>query len=338
MSSDEQTEREEAQFSQDFRSASVRSGDGAGGGRGGDIGSHNNVNSNNTVTHHTTIHIHSEEQLVRPRFPYVHQNLKLNQVGQLAISRLPSHAPTSLSGLGSGSRLDLNSRSHSPALNSLYASRPHFIFNAEGRALDLSNNDQNTVLAWPFHGGQNQQWFLNDDGQGRMAFMCMKNRKYLALKRLEENAALFLSITPFYWEISTHGDKYRVEIPKLPQGLPQTNLALSIGSSVASLRPNYETHNTLLYILADTPEYRAKIQTLEVVSRNGLFISTTPENVVHKEDDAAFIDLYERSLFIFDGQGRILDLSGNDHQTVLPWGFHGHWNQQVASIYLKMQG
>jgi hypothetical protein len=50
---------------------------------------------------------------------------------------------------------------------------------------------------------------MSDDGQGRMAFMCMRNRKYLALRRLEEDAALFLSITPFYWDVSTHGDKFR---------------------------------------------------------------------------------------------------------------------------------
>ncbi|KAF5329781.1 hypothetical protein D9619_009096 [Psilocybe cf. subviscida] len=271
MSGEEHIEREEAKFFQNFRSADVRSGDGAGGGRGGDIGSYNQVNSNNIVTHHTTIYIHSDEQL-------------------LSVSRLPSQAATSLSSLGSASRLDLNTRSPSPALNLPYSSGPHIITNAEGRALDLSNNDQNTVLAWPFHGGQNQQWFLNDDGQGRMAFMCMKNRKYLALKKLEENAALFLSIIPFYWQVSTHGDKYRVDIPNLPQGLPQTNLALSIGSSVASLRPNYETHNTLLYILPNTFERGAKIQALEVAFRNGPFI-TTPENVVYTEDDAAFVDL-----------------------------------------------
>jgi hypothetical protein len=37
----------------------------------------------------------------------------------------------------------------------------------------------------------------------------MQNGKYPALRRLEEDAALFLSITPFYWEVSTHGDKFR---------------------------------------------------------------------------------------------------------------------------------
>lgn len=39
--------------------------------------------------------------------------------------------------------------------------------------------------------------------------MCMQNRKYLALRKLEEDASLFLSITPFYWEVTTHGDKFR---------------------------------------------------------------------------------------------------------------------------------
>ena len=42
--------------------------------------------------------------------------------------------------------------------------------------------------------------------------MSIKTRRYLAFKRLEEDEALFLSTTPFYWEVSGHGDKYRYTV------------------------------------------------------------------------------------------------------------------------------
>lgn len=68
---------------------------------------------------------------------------------------------------------------------------------------------------------------------------------------------------------------HRIDIPKLPPGVPQSNLSLSIGSHVASLRSNFETHNTMLYILADTTENRAKIQALETASTAGMLTRTS---------------------------------------------------------------
>lgn len=66
---------------------------------------------------------------------------------------------------------------------------------------------------------------------------------------------------------------YRISIPKSAQGLSQSNLALSIDSRVASLRPYFETLNTMLYILEDTTENRAEIVAYTSITTDELLIS-----------------------------------------------------------------
>jgi hypothetical protein len=142
--------------------------------------------------------------------------------------------------------------------------------------------------------------------------MYTKTRQFLAFKRLEEDAALFLSTTPFYWEVFADGEEYRIGIPKLRHGVP-SNLALSIGSHVASLRPDFETHSTILHILEDTTENRARIQALGTASTARPH-TATPLNINHPEDDSP-IDIDGSPRFIFNRLGKSLDLSGSDDRT-----------------------
>ncbi|KAF8871742.1 hypothetical protein CPB84DRAFT_1800521 [Gymnopilus junonius] len=146
---------------------------------------------------------------------------------------------------------------------------PQFIVNAEGRSLDLSLSDKSEVISYPFHGGLNQQWLVQDDGNEGVTLMSNYNKSFVALGESRQGSSLVSSNQPFYWNIDKDDGGYKLTAL-------HSDLVLSLGD-VPALRLSSDAPGTRLYILENTPENKAAIKSGKIIPPAAPSMTTTSD-------------------------------------------------------------
>ncbi|KAH8826564.1 hypothetical protein DL96DRAFT_1286290 [Flagelloscypha sp. PMI_526] len=139
------------------------------------------------------------------------------------------------------------SRASDPAIEVQTGSR-------SGRSASDNTTTFNFIVAYPFHGGTNQQWLLERDGTGQLALKSQTNGLFVGIA--QDNTTFIGQAKPFYWNIVQEETCYKFLAPN-------TEFALSLGLT-ASLRPLTDT-STDVYILENTPENREAIKNREII-------------------------------------------------------------------------
>ncbi|KAF8806158.1 hypothetical protein BYT27DRAFT_7339353 [Phlegmacium glaucopus] len=157
---------------------------------------------------------------------------------------IPAQRRSFLPFFGGGSDGYINSNNTINNTN-LHFYGPQFIVDSDSNALSLSLPDKKLVMSQPFHGGLNQQWLVQDDGNGGIALMSRYNRTYVAPDDAQ-GTILVLTDVPFWFE------SYLERTGNCRLVAPNTNLGINLSSGSAGLVPL--SRATGLYILLNTPK------------------------------------------------------------------------------------
>ncbi|KAN0133565.1 Ricin B lectin domain containing protein [Lactarius tabidus] len=71
-----------------------------------------------------------------------------------------------------------------------------------GMVFDLSATDGKSILGWTFHGGENQQWILDKQGDGQWTIRSVMHQKYVGFGDTPRNGAAVVGLDrPCHWDI-----------------------------------------------------------------------------------------------------------------------------------------
>ncbi|KAH9942794.1 hypothetical protein B0H21DRAFT_749888, partial [Amylocystis lapponica] len=92
----------------------------------------------------------------------------------------------------------------------------YILLNSEnGSALDLAGYDGRSILAYPLHGGQNQQWEFTPSGEGNIIRNLSSDDRYLTVREVHIGEPVIATPFPVAWNVykmHTDGEEYAIRI------------------------------------------------------------------------------------------------------------------------------
>ncbi|KAJ8517862.1 hypothetical protein ONZ45_g5017 [Pleurotus djamor] len=127
-------------------------------------------------------------------------------------------------------------------------------FNAKSNTVaDLSGGDNTSVIGFQSHGGANQKWMAQQDGDG-WTFCNLASGKYLGVERPPNGYKDDLRVKgldqPFRWKVEAghRPNTARVLIPGTPFSLDMTNYGSAEAGTPIAVWGKWEADNQLWYI------------------------------------------------------------------------------------------
>ncbi|KAH9058148.1 carbohydrate-binding module family 13 protein, partial [Lactarius vividus] len=100
-----------------------------------------------------------------------------------------------------------------------------------GSVIDLSGADNRSILGYDYHGGGNQQWFIDRQDNDQWTIRSADHHKYLGVETTPENGSQLVGLDePQFWNIEilensgpvvkywTHGTFFVADFPLERQG------------------------------------------------------------------------------------------------------------------------
>ncbi|KAF8625169.1 hypothetical protein AX15_005529 [Amanita polypyramis BW_CC] len=114
-------------------------------------------------------------------------------------------------------------------------------------AIDLSGTDQESIVGWPSHDGDNQKWLIEDKG-GRYTIKNLRFGKYIGLRERQRDGvrAYGLINDEFLWEIKRDDQDptvHRFFVPGTPFNLDLTDHGNAQGNTPIAVWGKWEGRN-----------------------------------------------------------------------------------------------
>ncbi|KAI9439148.1 ricin B lectin domain-containing protein [Lactarius indigo] len=177
-------------------------------------------------------------------------------------------------------------------------------------AVDLNNGNNKSVIGWNPHGGENQQWIIDEQVNGQWIIRSVSSQKYLGVEKVPENGThLVVLDKPQFWDIEI-----------LPGRGDPTRLSVRLCQRVRGT-----------CFVADCPQEKPAVG-----NDLQLWAAWGGKNQTWVLEEFSSW-LLHRSLSIKSGQRYkitnqktklVLDLSGINNKSIIGYNFHGGANQQ----------
>ncbi|KAH8983301.1 hypothetical protein EDB92DRAFT_1891385 [Lactarius akahatsu] len=95
-------------------------------------------------------------------------------------------------------------------------------------AVDLNGGNNKSIIGWTPHGGENQQWIIDEQVNGQWTIRSVSSQKYLGIEKAPDNGThLVVLDKPQFWDIEILPDSNDPTKPSVKYVLSHTSLAIA---------------------------------------------------------------------------------------------------------------
>jgi len=107
-----------------------------------------------------------------------------------------------------------------------------------GMVFDLSGSDGRSILGWAFHGGGNQQWILDRQGDGQWTIRSVNGQRYLGFEGTPKDGTAAVGLDrPRLWDIEVLEDSEDHDYPRVKFWVRSTLLVVEFPKERSDLGP-----------------------------------------------------------------------------------------------------